>query len=337
VDLQTETIQRFAGKEKGEVMGKKLVLVALSILAVLGMPILSHAGAVITSGAVSLGVNDTGELNFGGVGLALAGVGDGIFPGCLCEGWGVAVNGTTSGGASIDNPDPGNLTLSSFTSTASTATSVVTLTSLPTLQVTQAYAPSAAAGLFAVNVTFTNTGATAFNNLLYTRVMDWDIPPTEFNELVTIQGVGATNLVLSHDDGFADVDPLHATSPINAATLNTNFTDNGPDDHGAYFKFNFGTLDAGASKTFTIFYGATGSEASALAALGVVGAELYSFGQSAGNGATGTPGTFIFGFKGVGGTVIVPPPSGDVPEPGSLLLVLAGLGMSAVGRMRKSS
>jgi type IV pilus assembly protein PilY1 len=306
----------------------------------MGMPVRSHAGAVITSGAVSMGINDTGELNFGfnsetglPFGIALAGLGDGISPGCYCEGWGVAVNGSIAGGASQSNADPGNLTLSSFTSTASTATSVVTLTSLPTLSVSQAYAPSASSALFENTVTITNTGAGAVSDLLYTRVMDWDIPPTEFSEMVTLQGVGATNLVLSHDDGFANVDPLASTAELVPGTTNVNFIDSGPADHGAYFKFNFGSLAADSSKTFSIFYGAAGSETAALAALGTVGAEVYSLGQSDGTVSgsdfvTGTPGTFIFGFKGVGGTPL-PPPNGTVPEPSALLLSLLGLGTCA--------
>ena len=306
------------------------------------MPILSHAGAVITSGDVSMGINDTGELNFTGVGIALAGLGDGISPGCDCEGWGVAVNGSIAGGASQSNPNPGNLTISPFTSTASTATSVVTLTSLPTLSVTQAYAPSASSALFQNTVTITNTGA-AVTDLLYTRVMDWDIPPTEFSEMVTIQGVGATNLVLSHDNGFENVDPLASASTIAimSGTTNANFTDFGPDDHGAYFLFNFGTLAANSSKTFNIFYGAAGSEAAALAALGTVGAEVYSLGQSNGSVTgsdftTGTPGTFIFGFAGVGGTPLPPPDGGTVPEPATLLLTLLGLGLSALFLRKKT-
>lgn len=308
-------------------------LAVLSILATTGTLDHAHAGAVITFGNVSMGINDKAELNFRGVGISLAGVGDGIIPGCPCEAWGVAVNNTTAGGASQQGTqNTGNLTLSSFTSTASTATSVVTLTSLPTLEVTHAYAPSSAAGLFGVTVSIRNSGAVAFTDLLYTRVMDWDIPPTTFNELVTIQGVGATNLVLSHDNGFDTGNPLAATSALTPGTTNVNFTDVGPSDHGAYFKFNFGTLAAGATKTFNIFYGATESETSALAALAAVGAEVYSFGQSAGNGATGTPGTFIFGFKGVGGK-----PIGGVPEPSTLLLVLSGLGLTAATRMRKSN
>jgi hypothetical protein len=139
-------------------------VLALGIAVVIGIPVRSHAGAVITSGAVSMGINDTGELNFGfnldtglPFGIALAGVGDGISPGCLCEGWGVAVNGSIAGGASRANPNPGNLTSVSFSSTASTATSVVTLTSLPALSVTQAYAPSASSALFENTVTITNT------------------------------------------------------------------------------------------------------------------------------------------------------------------------------------
>lgn len=55
-----------------------------------------------------------------------------------------------------------------------------------------------------------------------------------------------------------------------------NFTDLGPQDHGASFEFQFGPMAASASITFNTYYGAAANEAEAKAALGNVGAEVYS-------------------------------------------------------------
>jgi len=310
-------------------------VVALAAVVLVGVPATARAGAVLTSGNgnVTVGVFDNGSIGFSGVGINLAGVGDGIFAGCLCEGWGVSTGATTGnayGGGSF------GISLVSANLAAGVFTSVTTLTGTD-LQVTQAYSASTSGALILDRVTLTNTGAGTLNDVRYARNMDWDIPPTEFNEFVTIQGTSATALLYSTNDGFASSDPL--TSPgdicsdgINA--INADFVDSGACDHGAWFSFAFGNLDAGESHSFSIFYGATGSQASALAALGVVGAELYSFGQSNGGQITGEPGTYIFGFAGVGGTPVPHDPSA-VPEPATLLLFGTGLAYVVV-RLRRA-
>ncbi|HEX2854151.1 MAG TPA: PEP-CTERM sorting domain-containing protein [Opitutaceae bacterium] len=318
----------------------------------------AHAGAVITnpSGTVSLGVNDAGHLNFtdgiltapngagGAVGVSIIDGGvrrDSTSPGCLCEGWGVSGSGV-SGYANIST-DGGvnNLTVDSFTSTATTATSTVHVGTLPDLVVTQAYAPAAEAPdvLFRDLVTITNTGAVAITDVRYVRVMDWDVPPTEFAEFVTIAGTASTTLLArSHDNGFNTANPLGGDAPIIGSTVDVDFADVGPADHGAYFRFDFGTLAAGESKTFSVYYGAGFSEASVLGALGDVGIELYSLGQSGGGAATGTPYTYAFGFKGVGGVVVLPPSGGAVPEPSTYGLIGAAmLGAVVYLRRRKNA
>jgi type IV pilus assembly protein PilY1 len=189
--------------------------------------------------------------------------------------------------------------------------------------------------LYEDTVTITNNTGSTITDLKYLRVMDWDVPPTEFNELVTIQGALLGNLEFSNDNGFATADPLAADpSELSSGTTNVNFEDSGPNDHGAYFRFNFGSLADGASKTFSIFYGASSSEAGALAALTAVGAQgIYSFGESSGGVTSGgAPATFIFGFGGVG----APPIGSTVPEPTTLLLLGSGL-IGAVRARRKKS
>jgi hypothetical protein len=298
----------------------KFKLASMAALCALAMSQAQAGQVITTAGGASLGVQDFGALGFGGVGISLAGLGDGIIPGCLCEGWGASL-GTTAGWSANANGGNVNVSLVSFGSTATTATSVVNVGS--SLTITQAYGLSASSALVRDHVTLTNMSDVA-GTVRYSRSMDWDIPPTTFSEDVTIGGVGATRLIFSNDNGFATPNPLVNPAALSSGTTNVNFADSGPNDHGAFFTFDFGTLAAGASVSFDIFYGAAGSEADAFAALGAVSAEVYSLGQNNRTAKTdGTPGTYIFGFAGVGGTPVV----SAVPEPETYALMLAGLGL----------
>ena len=58
------------------------------------------------------------------------------------------------------------------------------------------------------------------------------------------------NLIYSDDNGFSDNIPFtfdgrRATGRLTPATVNANYVDKGPADHGARFTFSFGTLAAG--------------------------------------------------------------------------------------------
>ncbi|MBV2130574.1 hypothetical protein [Arsukibacterium indicum] len=302
-----------------------------------------QASMIITDGNVKLGVDELGQLNVSG-GVAdvtgLTGVGlryldDGLeyeatYHGCLCEGWGVAVNGTA--GYANNASGTAGLSLVSFDSTASTATSVTTMGGL--LQITHDFALSAESdNLYRVAVTIENISGADIANLLYRRTFDWDTSPSPFNEFVTIGGTaGATAVLAANDNGFCNSSPLASCSPTGGNS--GDFTAGGPGDIGSNFDFDFGALLAGESYTFEIFYGGAANRNAALSALASVGAEVYSLGWSGldvdqdgfgdANGEI-TP-TYIFGFAGVGGTVIIDPDDPvAVPAPASALLFASGL------------
>ena len=292
-----------------------ITALALCVLGVTASP--SFAGAIISNGTVKLGVNDSGDLNFRDpVTNEFRGVtyvptdNDGTRAGCECEGWGAgngAAGDTFSGYANEDRGGANNLDPVSFTSTASTAVSVTSIDNR--LRVTQDFHPFAGSrNLYEVTVTLRNIGTTTIADPRYTRLMDWDVEPTAFSEFVTIQRGTASSLRFSNDNGFASGDPLEnkAGSSISAGTENTNFTDSGPADHGAAFDFKFPALAPNAERKFTIYYGAAANEASANASVGAASIEVYSYGQPNGGQTTGAPNTFIFAFKGVGGTSVIP-------------------------------
>jgi hypothetical protein len=313
---------------------KNVRMAVAAALSVLAMSPAFSGQVLTTSSGVQVGVFDLGALGFGGVGISYPSLGDGITPGCLCEGWGASI-GPISGWSANANGGDVNVGLVNFSSTPTTATSVVNVGGAAGLGVTQAYSLSSSPALVRDHVTLTNnTGSAA--EVRYTRSMDWDIPPTEFSELVTIGGVGATKLIFSNDNGFATPNPLSNPGELSSGTTNVNFIDSGPNDHGAYFTFSFGALAAGDSTSFDIFYGAAGSQADAFLALGTVDAEVFSLGQSNGNGATGTPGTWIFAFAGVGGTPL--PHVDAIPEPETYAMMLLGLGfVGFMARRRKAA
>jgi hypothetical protein len=271
---------------------------------------LPSSGAILTNGTLQLGVNPEGHLNVPGgtpsseTGTTLLGLR--YLPTnaeCLsiadpAEGWGVAdATSRVSGYADLGTDGVVNLSLVSFTATASTAVSVVDIGS--TFRITQDYHPAAASpDLYEDTVTIENLSAAPVQ-LRYRRVMDWDAEPTAFHEFVTVHN-GVPGLVLDdNNDGFATANPLGSTTSGRVSPLYTgNFDTVGPADQGALFDFNLGALGAHASVRFLIYYGAATSRAEALAALSAAGAEGYSLAQpsSPGGQTQGTPNTFMVGF-----------------------------------------
>jgi hypothetical protein len=300
----------------------------------------SYAG--ISNGTLRLGINPEGHIDAivdgdEWLGLEYTPTGaEGLINGCWCEGWGVADrNASLSGWASVANGGVSpNVTVKAFDVTGETADSTVEIGGA--LRVRHRFHPSSRPELYELDVTVENLG-TSVVDVVYRRAMDWDVPPTEFSEYVTIQGAHS-RLLDSTDYGFQNVNPL---LPLYDLGARGTFEDVGPDDRGSAFDFGLGTLAPGASASLTLFYGAASSEADALAALDAVGARLYSLGQpSTPDGPTlGTPNTFMFGAAdGVVGTgpvivtgQLVLPKGVEGPVGGSVALYLPS---TAVGLAR---
>ena len=278
-------------------------------------------GACIDNGTVLLAINPEGHLNVRNAAGSAAGDRDaglqylptgaeGTSAGCDCEGWGVAE--ATSGIAGYANVSVGgvrNLDLIEFTSTPTTARSVVSVDD--TMAVTHDFHPSPQSDdLYEIEVTIENTSAAVLDDVRYRRVIDWDIEPTPFQEFVTVDTGNATNLLFASNDGFADPNPL--SLPTDRGRTGS-FEDAGPGDQGAMFDFAFGPLAPGERVTFRLFYGAAANEIDAIAAVAATGAEVYSFGQpNTDNGAAiGAPNTFILAFAAVGGPAVFTPVATD--------------------------
>lgn len=296
----------------------KEALTLCLVLFLLSVTNTAFSAAILQHGDTALGIDDLGNLNVwgdgpdgtAGYGVWRIGLGDATYPGCLCEGWGVAVTtveGRTSGFAN-NAIGTGGLLLDSFTTDSVSATSSVSLTGAD-VGVSHVFGGSIADDVFQVQVTVTNNSNESMSDLVYRRVMDWDVPPTEFREYVTHQGVEANletnggNVRFASNNGFASANPLLAAGSRDASTINTDFVDNGAADHGSVFDFAFGDLSAGESRVFNIYYGSAADEAGALSAIDLLGADVYSLGQSSGAGGPdeGIPATFLFAFGGVGG------------------------------------
>ncbi len=214
----------------------------------------------------------------------------GTSPGYECEGWGASAEfagpGYVSLGASIDNGGISGISgVGTFGSMGPTATSTVHSAGNE-LTIWHNFGPSIFFDVFQATVTITNDTDETARNVTYRRILDWDIPPTPFDEFVMVQGVEANllanggNLIRAVDNGFDPANPGDGMLTSINEPANTDFHDSGPSDHGAGFDFGFGDLEAGESRSFNIFYGTAPDQAQAEAAVATLNLDVWSFGQS---------------------------------------------------------
>ena len=251
---------------------------------------------------------------------------DATTPGCLCEGWGAGfvdrVGRQSHGRANESRGGVQNIEVKSFVSDETSITSTVWIKDSEgqaVLEVTHRFGPAAKApgALFQALVTMTNISGDSLQDVRYNRTMDWDVPPTEFNEYVTIKGAAASaaspntpKILYSGDNGFMTPDPFSSSGSY-GSYRNKDVDRGGPTDHGFTATFKLGELLCGEAHTFMIYYGAAADRPTMEAAFVTEDVPLYSIGESANRDRYGrrvdpSDVSYGFGFKGLSGSAIAP-------------------------------
>jgi von Willebrand factor type D domain/PEP-CTERM motif len=250
-----------------------------------------------STGQFSVGIGTDGELYDSSTGVGFKRVSDGydpLAPGTPRDSWGISANGTPAYADQASAGDVGLTSTASFGANSGTVTSNV-LTG--TLSVTQNYS-FAAANVLQVATTVTNTSGAA-QAVLFQRDVDWDVAPTEFNEN-------------TFGPAIAGGKGVSGSSYLSSCATGCNFTG----DLGGGIMLNLGTLSAGASDTFSYFYGIseTGENVNGLDTdLANAGAAYVISTQSSENGSYPSLGA---NSAAIGATVTSPGslPSGSVVD-----------------------
>ena len=294
-----------------------LAAAAVSVLAMVA-PVAASANVTFTdaSGMYTVGIGPDGELydNTTGVGLRNPAGSDYIAPGTPRDSWGIS-NGTTSAYADYEYYGTSNITGSTLTTGANTATT--TSTTAMGLTVAQKFT-FFSANIVSVQETVTNTTGAA-QNVIFQRDVDYDVFPTEFNEN-TVGPFGADSQVIdSSYYGFENPDPLAAYGSSCFSGCNQQ------GDLGAGIKLSLGMLGAGDSTTFAYFYGINqpGQTLTGLINQAQTEGLAYTLGtQSSENGDYPNQGAGA-AILGVGLVGVV---AHGVPEPATWAMMLVGFG-----------
>jgi hypothetical protein len=284
---------------------------ALAAFLIVGFAAANASAIVITdsTGAFTVGLALHGELHDGIRGMRRNADGfDPINPGTPRDSWGVSV-GTTAGWANHTNFGVVNIVANGAPVVGPNTASISSFLNPGSgnlLQIDQNYS-FVAPNVLSINTKLTNVSA-ATQAVKFSRNTDWDIAPTLFNEIITVNPlVGpVSNASFS---GFENPNPLvpyHSSSGPGGGTFGTG-------DLGAAYQLSF-TLGSGGTTAFTSFY--------ALNTIGQTEAGLRT--QLAGLGAT-----FIATGRNSGPPVnfaaLAFGPATALPIPGTLSLLGIGL------------
>jgi PEP-CTERM motif/von Willebrand factor type D domain len=228
----------------------------------------AYANATISDGAFSVGIGPDGELYDNTTGVGVRRLSDGydpLAPGSPRDSWGLSANGV---GAYADYQEFGTSGISSTSNFVASSGDVISNVLSGTLSVKQDYS-FAATNVLQIATTVTNTSAVA-QAVLFQRDIDWDVAPTEFDENTFGPAIpGGKGITVGYNSSCA---------------TGCNHTG----DLGGGIMVNLGTIAAGASDSFSYFYGIsqTGENVNALNAdLGNAGANYVVSTQSSENGA----------------------------------------------------
>src|ERR1051325_3857775 len=176
------------------------------------------------------------------------------------EEWGVADALTAQFGGSFAGGNT-NLVPVSFTSTPNSAVATVTATALGVFQVTHDFHPSTHPNVYEITLTIKNNSGAAVN-VQYRRGFEWDINPTNGNEILTLQGsVQPGVLSLTNKGSPGIVNPLTAPTGVAGGVFK-----HGPADAGFPLTMDLGPLAPGATTVNRLYYGACADRASAVTA-----------------------------------------------------------------------
>lgn len=237
---------------------KLRVLLGLGLSATLAAPVVAGVTIADPTAAYSVGIDDSGALYDGATGVGFLRQSDGydpILPKIPRDSWSVFTGGRTY------DADPNflyrNEGITTHTAVA-TAGGAATITDLSdgSGTVTQTLG-FIAPNVLRIEVTVTNLGTPS--DFRYRRDVDWDIDPTEQQEIVDVPSGAPANVEETSYYGFED-----PTAPFTATGTGTH----GPGDYGGGITVDLGTLGTGASATVGFYY--------AISALGQSPADLRS-------------------------------------------------------------